>query len=113
MEVPDFHVFSFRPADIRRGVLLSFFGRTPVAKKSIEADPAKRKFGEKRDERRWARNFELAKYLNISEMTLWRWKHDPAYDFPRATKIDRMEFNDLDKVDAWLQSSPERRRGER
>ena len=33
-------------------------------------------------QRRWARNFELAKYLNISEMTLWRRKNEDGYDSP-------------------------------
>jgi hypothetical protein len=49
----------------------------------------------------WARNGELARYLNVSKMTIWRWKHQPHYNFPVAAKIDSMEFNDLDKVDAW------------
>jgi predicted DNA-binding transcriptional regulator AlpA len=69
-----------------------------VAKKPIQAN---RKSG---DERGWLRNGELAEYLNVSKMTLWRWKHDPKYDFPAAAKINDMEFNDLDKVDAWMQA---------
>ena len=53
---------------------------------------------------RWLRNGALAKYLNVSKMTLWRWKHERGYNFTRATKIDSMEFNDLDKVDAWMET---------
>jgi predicted DNA-binding transcriptional regulator AlpA len=53
---------------------------------------------------RWARNGELARYLNVSKMTIWRWKHQPHYNFPVAVKIDSMEFNDLDKVDAWMRA---------
>ena len=77
-----------------------------MAKKSIGA---RRKFGDKRDRDRrgWARNGELANYLNVSKMTLWRWKNDPdqrGYNFPRAAKINNLEFNDLDKVDAWMEA---------
>ena len=30
----------------------------------------------RRSNGRWARNRELARYLGISVMTLWRWKRD-------------------------------------
>jgi hypothetical protein len=63
------------------------------------------------DNRRWAKNGETAKYLNVSNMTLWRWKHKPGYNFPAAAKIDVMEFNDLDKVDAWMEAYIQAREG--
>ena len=55
--------------------------------------------------RRWARNGELAKYLGVSKMYVWRLKNDPdqkGFNFPKAAKINDIEFNDLDKVDAWM-----------
>ena len=57
--------------------------------------------------RRWVRNGELAKYLGISKMTLWRLKHDPEHkslNFPPAAKINDIEFNDLTAVDAWMEA---------
>jgi predicted DNA-binding transcriptional regulator AlpA len=56
------------------------------------------------ERRRWVRNSELAKYLGVSKMTIWRFKHDLGFDFPPAAVINRIEFNDLDKVDAWMEA---------
>jgi hypothetical protein len=53
---------------------------------------------------RWARNKATADYLNISVMTLWRWKRDPALGFPAAAVINDIEHNNLDLVDAWMES---------
>jgi len=53
---------------------------------------------------RWVRNRDLASYLNVSKMTLWRWKRDPSLGFPPAAVINDIEFNDLNKVDAWMES---------
>jgi len=53
---------------------------------------------------RWVRNGGLADYLNVSKMTLWRWKRDPSLGFPAAAVINDIEFNNLDKVDAWMES---------
>jgi predicted DNA-binding transcriptional regulator AlpA len=36
------------------------------------------------ERRRWVRNGELAKYLGVSKMTIWRLKHVPGFDFPPA-----------------------------
>ena len=57
--------------------------------------------------RRWVRNFELASYLGVSKMTVWRLKHDEKYkkyNFPPASEINDLEFNDLDKVDKWMEA---------
>ena len=35
----------------------------------------------------------------VSKMTIWRFKHEPRFDFPPAAKINNVEFNDLDKVE--------------
>jgi ATP-dependent phosphoenolpyruvate carboxykinase len=53
---------------------------------------------------RWARNKATADYLNVSAMTLWRWKHDPALGFPAAAVVNGIEHNNLDAVDAWMNS---------
>jgi hypothetical protein len=53
---------------------------------------------------RWARNKATADYLNISVMTLWRWKRDPVLGFPAAAVINDIEHNDLNLVDQWMRS---------
>ena len=70
------------------------------------------KFGEIQppaERRRWVRNGELAKYLGVSKMYVWRLKHNPSFNFPPAAVINAIEFNDLDKVDAWMESRVEQR----
>ena len=54
--------------------------------------------------RRLARNAGLNRYLNRSAMTVWRWKHDPDLDFPKPIVVGKIEYNDLDLVDAWLRT---------
>jgi hypothetical protein len=90
-----------------RGVLLIYLGGPNVKKKQqannepvVQTEP-----------KRWLRNGELAKYLSVSKMTLWRWKHHPDHkdlDFPPASEINGIEFNDLDKVDAWMEAHVEK-----
>jgi hypothetical protein len=53
---------------------------------------------------RWVRNGQLARYLGVSNMTLWRWKRDPDLDFPDATEINGIEFNDVDVIDEWMRT---------
>ena len=46
-------------------------------------------------------------YLGVSKMTVWRLKHDEKYkkhNFPPASEINDLEFNDLDKIDAWMEA---------
>jgi hypothetical protein len=53
---------------------------------------------------RWVRNGRLAQYLGVSNMTLWRWKRDPTLNFPAASEINGIEFNDLDVIDEWMRT---------
>jgi hypothetical protein len=53
---------------------------------------------------RWSRNAQTARYLGISVMTLWRWKHDPKPNFPPAAVVNEIEHNDLNLIDAWMRS---------
>jgi hypothetical protein len=54
--------------------------------------------------RRWVRNTELAMYLGISKMTLWRLKNVPGFDFPPAAVVNGTQFNDLNEVDKWMEA---------
>jgi hypothetical protein len=60
---------------------------------------------------KWLRNGQLARYLGISNMTLWRWKNDPDLGFPDATEINGIEFNDLDRIDEWMRTRVVKRHG--
>ncbi len=51
---------------------------------------------------RWVRNGALAKYLNVSDMTIWRWQRDPALNFPQPSQINGVSYTDLNLVDAWM-----------
>lgn len=53
---------------------------------------------------RWARNAELARYLNRTKMTVWRWQRDPELEFPQPTVINGISYTDLNEIDAWMKS---------
>jgi predicted DNA-binding transcriptional regulator AlpA len=53
-------------------------------------------------EARWARNADLARYLGVSTMTLWRWQRDSRLDFPKPTIINGIARTDLSEVDAYM-----------
>jgi hypothetical protein len=59
----------------------------------------------------WKRNKELAVYAGISEMTLWRWKQLPG--FPAAARINGIEYNNVQKFDAWMQKQEKQVRSQR
>ncbi len=52
----------------------------------------------------WARNKQLADYLGVTTMCLWRWKHDPALGCPKSFEINSTEYNNLHEWDAWLRA---------
>ena len=52
---------------------------------------------------RYMRNRALARYFGVSEVTLRRWKHDPALKTPQPMVINDIEYNDLILWDRWLQ----------
>lgn len=53
---------------------------------------------------RWARNTALARYLNVSAMCIWRWQRDPSLGFPQASRINNIDYTDLNEVDGWMRS---------
>jgi hypothetical protein len=52
--------------------------------------------------KKWLRNGELARYLGISNMCLWRWKKDPALNFPAPSVVNDIEYTNVDHVDKWM-----------
>ena len=53
---------------------------------------------------RYVRNAELARYIGVSAMTIYRWKRDPGLETPPAAKINGIEHNDVDAWDAWFRA---------
>ena len=51
---------------------------------------------------RWTRNAALARYLGVTDMTIWRWKRDPKLNFPQAAVINHIDYTDLNAVDEWM-----------
>jgi predicted DNA-binding transcriptional regulator AlpA len=41
------------------------------------------------------------RYGGISEMTLWRWDHDPALNFPKPVRIRNRKYRRLRELHAW------------
>ena len=57
---------------------------------------------------RYLTNKELAVYAGVSVMTLWRWKRNPALNFPPAALIGEIEHNDRLAFDRWMKKRPTR-----
>src|SRR5258708_4032323 len=53
-------------------------------------------------EARWLRNVDLAEYLNVSDMCIWRWQRDPALRFPQPTRINNISYTDKQEIDSWM-----------
>jgi predicted DNA-binding transcriptional regulator AlpA len=61
--------------------------------------------GKDRRERRWVTGPALRKILNISSVTLWRWRRNNG--FPVAKIINGRLYFPLHEVDAWLEAQPD------
>jgi transcriptional regulator with XRE-family HTH domain len=57
---------------------------------------------------RYLTNKALAEYAGVSAMTLWRWKRNPALNFPLAALIGEIEHNDRLAFDRWMKKRPTR-----
>jgi predicted DNA-binding transcriptional regulator AlpA len=57
---------------------------------------------------RYLTNKDLAAYAGVSQMTLWRWKKNPALNFPPAALIGDIEHNDVKLFERWMQKRPTR-----
>jgi predicted DNA-binding transcriptional regulator AlpA len=62
-------------------------------------------------ERGWLRNRELADFLGISTMTLWRWQKDEALNFPQPSAVHGARYTSVEAVEAWLKSRVVQRTG--
>jgi hypothetical protein len=53
-------------------------------------------------QRHWVTGPTLRKILNISSVTLWRWRHNPSMGFPTAKRINGRLYFRWDDVQAWV-----------
>jgi hypothetical protein len=50
---------------------------------------------------------KLRRILDVSPVTLWRWRHDESMGFPAAKCIKGRLYFPLHEVAAWLEQQPE------
>jgi len=48
------------------------------------------------------RRVDLAEYLGVSIMCVWRWQHDPELGFPQPTRINNISYTDKQAIDRWM-----------
>ena len=58
-------------------------------------------------EKHLIRQHEALKVLGVTEMTLWRWRHDPKLDFPSPIRVRRRNYYYRDELYAWLERQKE------
>ena len=58
-------------------------------------------------ERGWATGPILRKMLNITPVTLWRWRHRKKLGFPAAKSINGRLFFPWHEVAAWIDKQPD------
>jgi predicted DNA-binding transcriptional regulator AlpA len=49
----------------------------------------------------------LSKRLGVSDVTLWRWRHDERTGFPKGRLINRRVYFPWHEVTAWLERQQE------
>ena len=49
--------------------------------------------GERQDNQRYLSRREVRRLLPVSDMTIWRWQHDPVVAFPKPVKLGRAGRN--------------------
>jgi predicted DNA-binding transcriptional regulator AlpA len=53
---------------------------------------------------KWLRNRDVAKLLNVTDVTIWRWQRDPRLNFPQPSVIKGIPYTSLEKLEAWITS---------
>jgi predicted DNA-binding transcriptional regulator AlpA len=61
---------------------------------------------------RWVRDTAVARYCDVSAVTIWRWRKNTALNFPKPALINRLPHTDLNEVDGWMKARIASRAGE-
>ncbi|MGY3354934.1 putative DNA-binding transcriptional regulator AlpA [Bradyrhizobium sp. GM0.4] len=52
----------------------------------------------------WFRNRDVARHLNVTGVTIWRWQRDSAMGFPQPSVINGIPYTAVEEIDAWIRS---------
>jgi predicted DNA-binding transcriptional regulator AlpA len=52
--------------------------------------------------KQWLRNTDIARYLGVSPMTVWRWQRSSKLNFPKPSVINTVSYTPREALDAWL-----------
>jgi hypothetical protein len=50
---------------------------------------------------------KLRRMLDVSSVTLWRWRHDDSMGFPAAKRINRRLYFTWHEIVAWIEGQSE------
>jgi predicted DNA-binding transcriptional regulator AlpA len=64
----------------------------------------KQRRGKATAETKWLRNVDLADYLGVSQICVYRWQRDPDVGFPQPTRINNLPYTNIDAIDSWMRS---------
>jgi predicted DNA-binding transcriptional regulator AlpA len=52
---------------------------------------------------------KVALRYSVTDMTIWRWLHDPALGFPQPIRINRKRFWNISDLEQWERTRATRR----
>ena len=91
---------------IRKPIQSAVLFSGPAADRRMQRSFKTRQSVDDLRERRWVTGPTLRRRLNISAVTLWRWRHDLSTEFPRAKRINGRLYFPWNEVAAWLDKQP-------
>ncbi len=53
-------------------------------------------------ESEWLAGAQLAKFLNVTGMTIWRWERDATLGLPQPTVINGRKYWNRDDINNWM-----------
>ncbi|HZK91571.1 MAG TPA: hypothetical protein VFC56_15610 [Stellaceae bacterium] len=61
----------------------------------------------------WLTASQVTRRFGISQMSLWRWLHDPRLQFPAPVQIRERNYWRLDEIVEWERAAATRSAGHR
>jgi predicted DNA-binding transcriptional regulator AlpA len=50
----------------------------------------------------WMGDAQIARFFDVSSMTIWRWERDLRLNFPKPTIINSRKYWSRDSIDSWM-----------